>query len=117
MPAVAQRALRPPSAPPCGVDFAITLAVGLMAWLLLTAPTTIPVATLITSVAAFTVASLIEFEIGPGSAVPTTPVMIVSLFLLPPALVPVAAVLGLFGSSLIQRLHDESPGTSGPLSC
>jgi diguanylate cyclase (GGDEF)-like protein len=88
--------------------FAITLAVGLMAWLLLTAPTTIPVAALITSVAAFTVASLIEFEIGPGSAVPTTPVMIVSLFLLPPALVPVAAVLGLFGSSLIQRLHDES---------
>ncbi len=87
--------------------FAITLAAGLLAWLFLTAPT-IPVGALITSVAAFTGASLIEFEIGPGSAVPTTPVMIVSLFLLPPALVPVAAVLGLFSSSLIQRLHDES---------
>jgi diguanylate cyclase (GGDEF)-like protein len=87
--------------------FAITLAAGLLAWLLLTAPT-IPVGAFITSVAAFTGASLIEFEIGPGSAVPTTPVMIVSLFLLPPALVPVAAVLGLFSSSLFQRLHDES---------
>ena len=86
--------------------FAITLAAGLMAWLFMTAPPTIPVGAFLTSVAAFTLASLVEFEIGPGSAVPTTPVMIVSLFLLPPALVPFAAVLGLFSSSLIQRLRD-----------
>jgi hypothetical protein len=88
--------------------FAVTLVAGLMAWLCVTAPTAIPVEAFIASVVAFTFASLIEFEIGPGSAVPTTPVMIVSLFLLPPALVPLAAVLGLFSSSLIQRLHDES---------
>jgi diguanylate cyclase (GGDEF)-like protein len=88
--------------------FAISLTVGLLAWLLATSPAAIPVGAFVASVAAFTGASLIEFEIGPGSVVPTTPVMIVSLFLLPPPLVPIAAVLGLSGSSIIQRLHDPS---------
>ena len=82
--------------------FAIVLATGMVVSLFLAAPLTIPIGALLASVVAFTVASLIEFEIGPGSAVPATPVMIVALFLLPPVLVPVAAVLGLFGSALIQ---------------
>ena len=57
-------------------------------------------------VAAYVAAASIEFEIGPGTALPTTPVLWVSLFLLPPQLVPIVALAGLMIAASAARLRD-----------
>jgi diguanylate cyclase (GGDEF)-like protein len=75
-------------------------------WLLFFPPATIPWALLAACIAAHVAAGSIEFEMGPGSALPTTPVLFVSLFLLPPALVPVVPLAGLIGAASIARLRD-----------
>jgi diguanylate cyclase (GGDEF)-like protein len=55
-------------------------------------------------VAAFAIASSVEFEIGTASAAPTVPVLVALLVLLPPALAPPVAAVGLVvGASLISR--------------
>jgi hypothetical protein len=73
-----------------GGSFALTLGV----WLLLAPPASIPIGLLVACVAAHAAAASIEFEIGPGTALPTTPVLWVSLFLLPPQLVPIVVLAG-----------------------
>ncbi len=78
------------------------------AWIAAVPPRSVPVVTAAWCVAAFIVVGCVEFEIGPGCALPTTSVQVVMLFLLPPQLVPVAVVLGLAGSSLIARLWDPT---------
>ena len=57
-------------------------------------------------VVAHAVASSVEFEIGPGSALPTTPVLVIACFLLPPELVPVVAAFGLLLAAAGARLRD-----------
>ena len=52
-------------------------------------------------------AGSVEFEIGPGCALPTAPVQVVALFLLPPQYVPLAVLLGLVGSAVVARVRDR----------
>ena len=85
-----------------GGSFVLALTV----WLILVPPATVPLALLGACILAHVVAGSIEFEIGPGSAVPTTPVLYVSLFLLPPQLVPVVPLAGLIGAAYLARLRD-----------
>jgi diguanylate cyclase (GGDEF)-like protein len=85
-----------------GGSFALTLG----AWLLIAPPASIPLGLLAACVAAHVAAASIEFEIGPGTALPTTPVLYVSLFLLPPQLVPVMALAGLIIAACSARLRD-----------
>ena len=82
----------------------VVLALG--AWLLLAPPAVIPLGVLAACVAAYVAAASIEFEIGPGTALPTTPVLWVSLFLLPPQLVPIVALAGLMIAASAARLRD-----------
>jgi diguanylate cyclase (GGDEF)-like protein len=76
------------------------------AWIVLAPPPSVPIVWFAACVAAHAVAGTVEFEIGPGCALPTAPVQVVMLFLLPPQLVPVAVVAGLFGSAGLARLRD-----------
>ncbi len=85
-----------------GGSFALTLG----AWLIISPPPAFSVALLVACVAAHAVASRIEFEIGPGTSLPTTPVLYVSLFLLPPQLVPIVVLAGLLTAALFARLRD-----------
>jgi diguanylate cyclase (GGDEF)-like protein len=57
-------------------------------------------------IAVHAMASSVEFEIGPGSAIPTTPVLYVSAFLVPPSMLPLVVFCGLLISSLAARLRD-----------
>ena len=82
-----------------------SFALALGAWLLL-APPVFPGGLLAACVLAHAAAGSIEFEIGPGTALPTTPVLWVSLFLLPPQLVPIAALAGLMIAAYFARLRD-----------
>jgi len=59
-------------------------------------------------IAAHAIASSIDFEIGPGSVVPTTPVLVVCLFLLPPQLVPVVAIAGALAASAVACARDRA---------
>jgi diguanylate cyclase (GGDEF)-like protein len=79
-----------------------------VAWLLLAPPTGASLAAFAACIVAHAIASSIEFEIGPGSALPTTPVLVVALFVLPPQLVPVVAASGLVLAASIARLRDPS---------
>ncbi len=81
----------------------LAVAVG---WPLLSPPATVSVSMLIFCVAAYLVTASVEFEIGPGCALPTAPVQVVMLFALPPQLVPLAAVAGLVGAAAIGRFLD-----------
>lgn len=92
--------------PHADVWLAFAETAGVLAWLLLTRPVHAPLVALIACILAQALASSIEFEIGPGSAVPTTPVLIVALFLLPPQLVPVMAIGGMLLASLVRRMRD-----------
>ena len=85
-----------------GGSFVLALAV----WLLVAPPASIPFSLLAACVVADVMAASIEFEIGPGTAVPTTPVLYVSLFLLPPQLVPIAPLAGLIIAAYLARLRD-----------
>jgi diguanylate cyclase (GGDEF)-like protein len=75
-------------------------------WLAI-APRAVDPPTFVACVAAFILAGSIEFEIGPGCALPTAPVQVVALFLLPPPYVPLAVLLGLVGSSFVARVRDK----------
>jgi diguanylate cyclase (GGDEF)-like protein len=75
-------------------------------WLVASPPESIPWAMLGWCVAAYVVTASVEFEIGPGCALPTAPVQVVMLFTLPPQLVPVAVVAGLAGAAVIGRVLD-----------
>jgi diguanylate cyclase (GGDEF)-like protein len=83
-----------------------SVVVALGAWLLAAPPAVIPLGLLVACVAAHAAAASIEFEIGPGTALPTTPVLWVSLFLLPPQLVPIVALAGLMIAAFVARLRD-----------
>jgi diguanylate cyclase (GGDEF)-like protein len=87
-----------------GGSFIVTVA----AWLVLAPPPSFPVVAFLACVIAHVVASSVEFEIGPGSALPTTPVLVVALFILPPQLVPLVAVSGLVGAAFLARLRDRT---------
>jgi diguanylate cyclase (GGDEF)-like protein len=76
------------------------------AWLALAPPASVPVGAFVACVLVFVVAASVEFEIGPGCALPTTPVQVVMLFLLPPVLVPYAVLLGLVGAAAVARRRD-----------
>jgi diguanylate cyclase (GGDEF)-like protein len=78
------------------------------AWLMLSPPAGLSIAAFIACVIVHMAASSVEFEIGPGSALPTTPVLVVALFTLPPQVVPLVAVAGLVGTATIARLRDRS---------
>jgi diguanylate cyclase (GGDEF)-like protein len=75
-------------------------------WLAIS-PRAVEPSTFAACIAAFILAGSIEFEIGTGCALPTAPVQVVALFLLPPQFVPLAVLLGLFGSALVARLRDR----------
>ncbi len=77
-------------------------------WIVVAPPPSVPLAWFVACVAAHAVAGTVEFEVGPGCALPTAPVQVVMLFLLPPQLVPVAVIAGLFGSAALARLRDPS---------
>jgi diguanylate cyclase (GGDEF)-like protein len=83
-----------------------TLVLG--AWLLLQPPAGASLGAFAACVIAHAVAASVEFEIGPGSALPTTPVLVVALFLLPPPLVPAMAASGLLLAAGAARLRDPS---------
>jgi diguanylate cyclase (GGDEF)-like protein len=85
-----------------GGSFVLALSV----WLILFPPATVPIGVLVACVAAHAFAGAIEFEIGPGTAVPTTPVLYVSLFLLPAQLVPLVPLAGLLIAAGYARLRD-----------
>lgn len=78
------------------------------AWLILAPPAGASVVAFVTCVFAHAVASSVEFEIGPGSAIPTMPVLVITLFLLPPQLAPVVAAGGLLLAATVARLRDPS---------
>lgn len=88
----------------------LILGVGFLAlagaWLALVPPESFPAAAFTACVAAYVVAGSVEFEVGPGCALPTMPVQVVMLFLLPPVLVPPAVLLGLVGAARLARLGD-----------
>src|SRR5882724_8303334 len=63
-----------------GGSFLLTLVL----WNVLAPSRTWPTGTFAACVAVYVVAASVEFEIGPGSALPTTPVQVVVLFVLPP---------------------------------
>jgi diguanylate cyclase (GGDEF)-like protein len=75
-------------------------------WLVLAPPQFIPLGMLAACIAAHVAAASIEFEIGPGTALPTTPVLFVSLFLLPPQIVPLVPLAGLVIAAYVARLRD-----------
>ena len=70
---------------PSEVDFSPWLAIGL--------------------IVVYLVVSRIEFEIGPGSAVPTELVLVPMLFVLPPGAVPLCVAVALVGGAVFDRLR------------
>ncbi len=61
-------------------------------------------------VGAYAVASKVEFEVGIGSAIPTQLVFVPMLFLLPPAMVPLAVAVGLLLGCVTDYLRgDDHP--------
>lgn len=52
----------------------------------------------------------VEFEIGPGSAVPTELVLVPMLFLLPPGAVPACVAAGLFLGGFVERVRSRRHG-------
>jgi len=81
------------------------LGVGL--WLLVSPPSDVRLWVLLACVIAHAVATSIEFEIGPGSVLPTTPVLVACFFLVPAQLVPVVAIAGSLSSFALGRLRDR----------
>jgi diguanylate cyclase (GGDEF)-like protein len=65
------------------------------------------VPTILLFVAVYAAISQIEFEVGPGSAVPTTLVLVPMLFVLPVGLVPLAAAAGLLVGGVVERLRSR----------
>jgi diguanylate cyclase (GGDEF)-like protein len=65
----------------------------------------LPLALLLVSL--YAVVSRVEFEIGPGSAVPTTLVLVPMLFLLPAGAVPLCVAAGLIAGGVVDRLRSQ----------
>jgi HD-GYP domain-containing protein (c-di-GMP phosphodiesterase class II) len=65
------------------------------------------VALLALLVAAYAVASKVEFEVGIGSAIPTQLVFVPMLFLLPPAMIPLSVAVGLLLGSVSDYLRGQ----------
>jgi diguanylate cyclase (GGDEF)-like protein len=87
-----------------GGSFIATLGI----WLAVSPPASLPWGLLGILIIAHLAAASIEFEIGPGCALPTTPVLYLSLFLLPAQLVPLVPLAGLIGAATVSRLRDPS---------
>lgn len=69
----------------------------------------VPVVTLLLATVAYAAASTVEFEIGAASAVPTEPLLVVMLLLLPAGLVPLVVFAGLgLGSWWIRHRRGRS---------
>jgi len=65
---------------------------------------------LVLLVAAYAIASKVEFEVGIGSAIPTQLVFVPMLFLLPPAMVPLCVAIGLLlGNAAAYLRRREHP--------
>ena len=94
--------------PSSDVWLAAAQVAGITIWLIAAPPSDVRAIALLACVIAHAVASSIEFEIGPGLVVPTTPVLVVALFLVPPQLVPVVAVAGTLLASALARLRDRT---------
>jgi diguanylate cyclase (GGDEF)-like protein len=60
---------------------------------------------LLACVLAYALAASVEYEIGPGVAIPTEPVLVVTLFLVAPPLVPVVALAGLAAAATVRTLR------------
>jgi diguanylate cyclase (GGDEF)-like protein len=71
-------------------------------------PFSIGAAALLVAIYAFV--SQIEFEVGPGSAVPTELVLVPMLFVLPPGAVPLAVAFGLLLGGVADRLRSRRHG-------
>ncbi len=94
--------------PNADTALAACYVIGVGVWLVAAPPSGVRIGVLFACVAALAVASSIEFEIGPGSVLPTTPVLVACLFLLPPQLVPVVAIAAWSASAAIGRLRDRT---------
>jgi diguanylate cyclase (GGDEF)-like protein len=94
--------------PKSDTTLAALYVLGVGVWLAVTPPSGVRIGVLVACVAALAIASSIEFEIGPGSVLPTTPVLVACLFLVPAQLVPVVAIAGWSSSAAIGRLRDRS---------
>ncbi|HEV7526270.1 MAG TPA: EAL domain-containing protein [Acidimicrobiia bacterium] len=81
---------------------------GLGVWLLASPPANVSFVVLAACIAAHAVAGSIDFEIGPGSVVPTTPVLVACFFLVPAQLVPVVAIGSTLAAAAVGRLRDRS---------
>src|SRR5690349_3286705 len=81
----------------------LVVAIG---WVVFSPPESIPWSMLLWCIAGYIVTANIEFEIGPGCAIPTAPVQVVMLFSLPHQLVPLAVLAGLMGAARIARYRD-----------
>lgn len=68
---------------------------------------------LVALIAAYAIASTVEFEIGTGTAVPTELVLVPLLFSVPLALVPLTVACGLLLGSLLESLRARAPLTRG----
>lgn len=90
----------------------VALAVGggffatVIGWIVLQPPVGLSVGVFLACLAAATLVLSVEFEIGPGSAVPSSPVIFLSLFLLPPNLVPSVVFGGFALVALLGRIRD-----------
>ncbi len=82
--------------------------VAMLAWLIVDPPAGASALPFVACIVAHAIASSVEFEIGPGSALPTTPVLVVALFLLPPQLVPIVVAAGLVVAAQVARVRDPS---------
>ncbi|HVJ97573.1 MAG TPA: GGDEF domain-containing protein [Acidimicrobiia bacterium] len=61
---------------------------------------------LVACIAAYAIAASVEFEVGPGVVLPTEPVLVISLFLLAPALVPVVGIAGMWVAAAYKRVRN-----------
>ena len=89
-----------------GITTGLSLAIALLTWRIVAPPPNVALPLVFICIAAHAAASLVEFEIGPGSALPTTPVLILSAFLLPPQALPIVAIGGLGLSALVAGMKD-----------
>lgn len=85
-----------------GASFVAAMAL----WWLLAPPAAAPLLVVAACVVAHALASRVEFEIGPGSALPTSPILLLSAYLLPAPTVPLVAAAGLIVSAVVARLRD-----------
>lgn len=83
--------------------------------LLVPSDTSFSLSTTLLLVLVYAVVSQIEFEVGPGSAVPTELVLVPMLFVLPPGDVPLAVAAGLVAGGLTERLRSKRHGERVPV--